>query len=435
LTSLKLTEFEVEAPEGKLRKNLSFPNFNSNQEGTYFCTAKNGFGTSEIRVRMELEESAANGPLIAVSITIIGVTLFIVCLFYEFFIKKKNGLTKNEIDAFKNGNLEAMRKNGYAHENANYAPYNQDMELKDKLYVDKKDVLGVGAFGMVVRGKLNRQTVAIKMPKPGADKVYMKSMLSELKVMIYIGKHPNVVNLIGACTKDLRKGILYIVVDCCSLGSLEKNLKENRDSFYNIFNPGPAPPTLKPGPGISGLCTNDLLLWAYQIARAMEYLNTKKVIHGDLATRNVLLSERGCCKITDFGLSRKLYDYANYVKTNQEPLPWRWMAYESLGEFTFSSKSDVWSFGVVLWELFCLAEIPYPGMNWTTEFVDQLGRGLRLAQPKYASNELYALMGECWRLDPELRPSFQTLKEFFEDMKSRLASLEPGYVKLPEETV
>lgn len=132
------------------------------------------------------------------------------------------------------------------------------------------------------------------------------------------------------------------------------------------------------------------------------------MVHADLAARNVLVDSNGCCKITDFGLSRQLFDYTQYVKKQQEPLPWRWMAIESLQELRFSSQSDVWAFGILcdivrkvsksffmkaslkfnfnsigilLWEIFSLGEVPYPGLSWDIHFVQQLCNGLRLNKP------------------------------------------------------
>lgn len=107
-----------------------------------------------------------------------------------------------------------------------------------------------------------------------------------------------------------------------------------------------------------------------------------------MGTRNVLLTSELVAKITDFGLSRRLYEYTEYVKKNQEPLPWRWMSIESLRNMTFSSESDVWSYGVTLWEVFTLGNLPYPGLSWDVAFVETLQNGLKLSSPKYANSQM-----------------------------------------------
>ena len=142
------------------------------------------------------------------------------------------------------------------------------------------------------------------------------------------------------------------------------------------------------GGTLQGLSTTELIDWAYQIANGMMHLESKKVIHADLATRNVLLYENGVVKITDFGLSRQLYAYTSYLKKEQEPLPWRWMALESLREMNFSTQSDVWGYGVTLWELFSLGAVPYPGLAWSVDFVEKLSDGLRLSKPFYSTSEM-----------------------------------------------
>jgi serine/threonine protein kinase len=159
---------------------------------------------------------------------------------------------------------------------------------------------------------------------------------------------------------------------------------------------------------------NYYLSWARQIALGMRYLSEKRIIHGDLATRNVLMKEKNHVKITDFGLAKQLQNYNVYTKTKQvwknlkinsgeievveineilqnlfilvqQPLPWKWLSPESLSHMKFSVKSDVWAFGVTVWEIYSAAADPYAGLKFDTEFAGLLESGMRLQKPKLAT--------------------------------------------------
>lgn len=119
----------------------------------------------------------------------------------------------------------------------------------------------------------------------------------------------------------------------------------------------------------------------------MEYLSRRKVLHGDLAARNILLAENNVVKICDFGLAKTMYKNNNYQKKGKDPVPIKWMAIESIRDRLFSTQSDVWSFGIVLWEFFTLAETPYPGMQPEIQY-QRLIQGYRLEQPKYATRDM-----------------------------------------------
>lgn len=138
----------------------------------------------------------------------------------------------------------------------------------------------------------------------------------------------------------------------------------------------------------------------------MEYLSNLHFVHRDLAARNILLTEDQVVKIADFGLARDIEEKATYRKTTNTPIPIKWMAIESLTHKIYSIKSDVWSYGVVLWEIFTLGKVPFPDLPPNFDFVKLLIKGGRLPRPICASDEIFQLMRFCWRLRAEERPNF-----------------------------
>lgn len=147
------------------------------------------------------------------------------------------------------------------------------------------------------------------------------------------------------------------------------------------------------------------------MARGMDYLASRKVLHGDLAARNILLCDDNIVKICDFGLARSLYNNENYKKNNETPLPFKWLALESLSDQVFSTYSDIWAFGVTMWEFFSLAQTPYPGIDPNRDLYLKLLNGYRMDKPKYANQRLYDIMLSCWNQKPETRPLFTQLEK------------------------
>ncbi|XP_061117864.1 fibroblast growth factor receptor 1-A isoform X2 [Conger conger] len=285
---------------------------------------------------------------------------------------------------------------------------------RDRLVLGKP--LGEGCFGQVVMGealgldkeKPNRVTkVAVKMLKSDATEKDLSDLISEMEMMKIIGKHKNIINLLGACTQD---GPLYVIVEYASKGNLREYLRARRPpGMEYCYNPDQVP--------VENMSIKDLVSCAYQVARGMEYLSSKKCIHRDLAARNVLVTEDNVMKIADFGLARDIHHIDYYKKTTNGRLPVKWMAPEALFDRIYTHQSDVWSFGVLLWEIFTLGGSPYPGVP-VEELFKLLKEGHRMDKPSTCTHELYMMMRDCWHAVPSQRPTF---KQLVEDLDRTLA--------------
>ncbi|KAG5263725.1 hypothetical protein AALO_G00267910 [Alosa alosa] len=343
-----------------------------------------------------------------------------------------------------------------------YLPYDSSQwEIgRDRLRLGKS--LGHGAFGKVMEATIfsnekkgSLDTVAVKMLKDGATASEHKALMSELKILIHIGNHLNVVNLLGACTKP--NGPLMVVVEYCKYGNLSNFLRAKREFFLPYRDRSPktqsqvrrmiaagqaeqqqrgrlAPHHHHQSGGRGGrrspqesvekmddlwktpLTVEDLICYSFQVARGMEFLDSRKCIHRDLAARNILLSESNVVKICDFGLARDIYKDPDYVRKGNARLPLKWMAPESIFDKVYTSQSDVWSFGVLLWEIFSLGASPYPGVQIDEDFCKRLKDGTRMRAPDNASPEIYGIMLACWQGEPRERPTFPALVEFLGDL-------------------
>ncbi|XP_077786843.1 fibroblast growth factor receptor 3 isoform X3 [Podarcis muralis] len=269
--------------------------------------------------------------------------------------------------------------------------------------------LGEGCFGQVVmaeamgidKEKPNKPiTVAVKMLKDDATDKDLSDLVSEMEMMKMIGKHKNIINLLGACTQD---GPLYVLVEYASKGNLREYLRARRPPGMDYsFDTCKLPE--------EQLTFKDLVSCAYQVARGMEYLASQKCIHRDLAARNVLVTEDNVMKIADFGLARDVHNIDYYKKTTNGRLPVKWMAPEALFDRVYTHQSDVWSFGVLLWEIFTLGGSPYPGIP-VEELFKLLKEGHRMDKPANCTHDLYMIMRECWHAVPSQRPTFKQLVE------------------------
>ena len=230
-------------------------------------------------------------------------------------------------------------------------------------------------------------------------------------------QHENVLTLIGVCFDN--EGLPIVILPFMSNGDVLSYLR-NEDNQ----------PIVK-----------QLLTFGIDVANGMEYLSSLKYVHRDLAARNCMLDDQMTVKVADFGLSRDVYERAYYSsENNKTKLPVRWMAPESLEKGIYDSKSDVWSYGVLLWELLTRGVTPYPEIdNW--DILNYIKRGRRMLCPKHCPAEIFLLMLKCWSDHPNQRPTFNQLaneiKETIIKLEERCKQFKVGlkidYVNLPVE--
>ncbi|XP_017149209.1 focal adhesion kinase 1 isoform X1 [Drosophila miranda] len=282
----------------------------------------------------------------------------------------------------------------------------------DRAHITPSAKIGVGQFGDVyvgtytlpkaakgkhsdANGKDNRGDpkssngrpdviqVAIKTCKANEDPEKTENFLAEAYIMQKFD-HPHIIRLIGICSVMP----IWIVMELAKLGELRAYLKANSDRLTH----------------------GTLLKYCYQLSTALSYLESKKFVHRDIAARNVLVSSPTCVKLADFGLSRWVSDQSYYHSTPTVALPIKWMSPESINFRRFTTASDVWMFGVCIWEILMLGVKPFQGVK-NGDVISKLENGERLPLPPNCPPRLYSLMSQCWAYEPLKRPNFKRIKE------------------------
>nr|UPI11530.1 epidermal growth factor receptor isoform X1 [Mythimna separata] len=287
----------------------------------------------------------------------------------------------------------------------NVKPNLAKLRIVKEVELRRGGMLGFGAFGKVYKGvwvpegENVKIPVAIKVLKDGTGANTSKEFLEEAYIMASV-EHPNLLQLLAVCMTNQ----MMLITQLMPLGCLLDYVRTHKEKIGS----------------------KAFLNWCTQIARGMSYLEEKRLVHRDLAARNVLVQTPNCVKITDFGLAKLLEVNTDEYKAAGGKMPIKWLALECIQHRIFTHKSDVWAFGVTIWELLSYGARPYESIS-ARNVPELIENGLKLPQPAICTLDIYCIMVSCWMLDADSRPTFKQLADTFAEM-----ARDPGrYLVIP----
>ncbi|KAK7880514.1 hypothetical protein WMY93_032840 [Mugilogobius chulae] len=410
---------------------------------TVVCSAVNHMGQSHDLLQLREPASLLNPLLIGSFCVVLVLLLLLVVAVWKWKQKPRFEIRWKIIDTFDG--------NSYTFVDPTQLPYDLRWEFpRERLRLGA--VLGSGAFGKVVAATAvgldpdqNETTVAVKMLKPRALSEEREALMSELKILSHIGFHHNIVNLLGACTTG---GPMLMITEYCRHGDLLNFLRArarhflcDQEAFYKNIKlhptnerprsdsgiscgsdyqemktlgarPGSGPGS-GPGPGADVLMFCSFLFFRRSFSVAD---GPHEVLSGGgsgldfLSSKNERAAHRTLRRqICDFGLARDIRNDDSYIVKGNARLPVKWMSPESIFLCVYTTQSDVWSYGVLLWEIYSMGRSPYPNMAVDSNFYRRIKDGVHMERPDFAPVEMFDLMKRCWDLEPTRRPTFNTI--------------------------
>uniref|UniRef100_A0A8C1W7V4 Receptor protein-tyrosine kinase n=1 Tax=Cyprinus carpio TaxID=7962 RepID=A0A8C1W7V4_CYPCA len=327
-------------------------------------------------------------PLIAAGVIGGMFVVVIVALGFAIFFRRKSIKKKRALRRFLETELvEPLTPSGTA-------PNQAQLRILKETELKRVKILGTGAFGTVYKGiwvpegETVKIPVAIKILNESTGPKANVEFMDEALIMASM-EHPHLVRLLGVCLSPT----IQLVTQLMPHGCLLDYVHEHQENIGSQL----------------------LLNWCVQIAKGMMYLEERRLVHRDLAARNVLVKSPNHIKITDFGLARLLETDKKEYSADGGKMPIKWMALECIHYRKFTHQSDVWSYGVTIWELMTFGGKPYDGIP-TREIPDILEKGERLPQPPICTIDVYMVMVKCWMIDADSRPRFKELAAEFSRM-------------------
>ncbi|KAI1720651.1 protein tyrosine kinase domain-containing protein [Ditylenchus destructor] len=397
-------------------KNLSFPSFDVKQKG--------------LKIRNNALMIQPPEPQKGLLWTIVAsIALFLMCLLLlSLFLWNRH--QRDDIRS-KKLKLQVMKRE--AEQRYTEMPKKDDLwelERRNLIIYDEKK-LGSGAFGAVYLGRLigaakgsrdaqstlgvnlmraENCEVAVKMLPEYADELSKSEFLREICLMKCLGYHERLVNMLACVTNSEP---YCLVVEYCSDGDLLHFLRERCAYMLKLdeekidYSDPNCEYSFDPD---MVMTVKQLLMFAVQISYGLEYLSQKGFVHRDVAARNILVHDKHYAKIGDFGLCRYIYADSSNYKSKGGRLPVKWMSIEAIRHYEFTTSSDVWSFGVLMFEIITLGGTPYPGIQ-PADMLSFLENHGRIPQPDNCPDEFYAVMESCWKEKPEQRPAFPSIRQ------------------------